>query len=101
MNPKPIGRPILNASQVVAFTGTPGVSTAMPRGVTCVRLIASADCFVSITPNGAAPTAAADMLIKANDRPEYFACSVGDKISAIQSSTGGNLYITPIDQSGN
>jgi hypothetical protein len=47
---------------------------------------------------GNSPTAtAADMYMAANV-PEYFTVSPGQKASAIQVSSGGDLHVTEMDQ---
>lgn len=100
MNTKPIGAPVSNASTVVAFTATVATSKPIPKGINCVRLLASTDCFIEIGRNDNPATATTSMLLKANPTPEYLSCSPDDVISVLQSSAPGNLYITPIDQTG-
>ena len=77
-------------SQSVAYTGTAGtISNALnSRGV---RVVVTSAGFVKIAPSPTATTT--DIYMPANV-PEYFACNVGDKVSAIQLSSGGTLYVT-------
>lgn len=101
MNTRPIGRPLLGSSQVLAFTATHAESNPVPKGINCLRLLASADCFVAVSQKGTPATATDSMLIKTGTPPEYIAVSEGDIVSVLQSTTGGNLYITPIGQASN
>ena len=61
-----------------------------------VRVMSTTDCFIEI---GISPTAVADTgLFLPAYTPEYFECIggvTGTKVSAIQVSTGGTLYVTP------
>lgn len=78
--------------QKLAFTGTTAQSAALNTATSVVRLVATQNCHVKI---GANPTAVADgtcMYLVANV-PEYVGVSGGDKIAAIQDSSGGNLFI--------
>ena len=91
------GRPRAGASVKVAYTGTAGTTAALPAQTTCVRVVSTTDCFIEI---GTAPTAVADtgMYLPALS-PEYFNCNtnsaLGPKVSAIQVSAGGTVYVTP------
>ena len=91
------GRPRAGASIKIAYTGTAGTSAALPPGTSCVRLLSTTDCFIEI---GTAPTALADSgMYLVGGTPEYVGCAIksalGPKVSAIQVSAGGTLYITP------
>ncbi len=88
-----LGTPQAGLSQKVAYTGTAGTTTAMPYHTKVVRVTTTTDAFVQI---GLNPTAVAnvDMFMVANTT-EYFNCPKNGKVSAIQSSSGGNLYVTP------
>lgn len=77
-------------SQAVAYTGTAGTSTAFTTGVDVIRIVASTDCFVAVNETAVADTS---MFMPAN-QVEYIKVEGYDTISAIQSSSGGNLYIT-------
>lgn len=80
------------ASQKVTYTGTAGtITNAVAAGVSVVRIVVTSDAFIKI---GTSPTATAnDIFIPANV-PEYFGIKTGEKVSAIQSSAGGTLYVT-------
>lgn len=88
------GSPINGVSVKVAYTETAGTTAAISTLANVVRVVATTDCFIKIGTN---PTAVADddcylpALV-----PEYFACPEGAKVSAVQVSAGGTLYVTPI-----
>lgn len=79
-------------TQSVAYTGTAGtITNAVGTGCRLVRIVVTTDAFVKF---GSAPTATtSDCFVPANT-PEYFRVDVGDKVSAIQSTGGGTLYVT-------
>lgn len=82
------GRP--GTTQTVAYTGTAGtVTNGAGAQVSIVRVVASSDAFISFS--GDATTS--DVFMAAGI-PEYFVVTPGQKVSAIQSSAGGNLYVT-------
>lgn len=87
------GAPIPASSVTVAFTGTAGTTTAMPSGTKCVRVVSTSDCFIEVGPN---PTAVANtgMYLVAYI-PEYIVATDASKVSAVQVSTGGSIYVTP------
>lgn len=76
----------------VAYTGTAGtISNGISASVLKIRVVCTTDAFVKI---GDSPTATtSDMPVFAS-QPEYFTCTPGQKVSAIQSSSGGTLYVT-------
>jgi len=88
------GSPMTGKSQNVAYTGTAGtITNAMPPNTVAVRIWTTTDAYVQI---GSSPTATtADMPMVAGV-PETFAAGNGDKVSAIQISAGGTLYVTPL-----
>ena len=51
------------------------------------------DAYVKV--DGTNPATSSDMYMVAFS-PEYFTCSQGEKVSAIQVSSGGTLYVTEI-----
>jgi hypothetical protein len=81
------------ASQVVAYTGTAGTSTAINTYTNVVRLLATTAAFIRF--GGTA--VANDMYLPAGVA-EYFTINGGDTISAIQVASGGSLYITEMTQ---
>ena len=83
---------IPGTSQKLSYTGTSAQSSAVATATTLVRVVATTACFIKIGTN---PTAVADtsMYLPAGI-PEYFGIEGGQKIAAIQLSSGGDLYIT-------
>ena len=83
------------ANQNISYTGTAGVIANAVGGSTgdwrIVRILCTTQAFVAI---GASPTATtSDMPIGAW-AAEYFVIPGGWKVSAIQSSAAGTLYVT-------
>lgn len=90
---KTYGRPHPGGSDAVAYTGTAAASAAMPANAVAVRVVSTTDCFIEIGPD---PTAVAESgLFLPAGVPEYFECSPNAKVSAIQATAGGTLYVTP------
>lgn len=87
-----VGRP--GTTQNASYTGTAGVITN-PVGVQTykVRIAVTTDAFVSF---GAAPTATTSDVFMPAGSVEYFTITPGQKVSAIQSSAGGSVYVTEI-----
>lgn len=84
-----------NNTQVVAYTGTAGTSSAVGSQTYAVKLVATTNCHVKISNAGIAALAT-DTYIAGNAPAEYVCVSPSDKISVIQDSAGGNLYITEL-----
>lgn len=81
-------------TQSVAYTGTAGVITN-PVSSTVVRVYCTSDAFIAIGTTPVATTAWTPVTAKV---PEYFRVIPGvDKVSAIQSSAGGTLYVTDMN----
>lgn len=88
-----IARPQGGKSVTVAYTGTHGVTSALPETTTGIRVVCTTDAFIEI---GLAPVAVANTgLLMIANIPEYFPAYPNEKVSAIQLSAGGNLYVTP------
>lgn len=93
-----LGSPVPAGSVTVAYTGTAGTTAAVGGTSTVdnnvIRVIATTDCFIEI---GLAPTAVVNtgMYLPALV-PEYFSCQAGSKVSAIQVSAAGSIYVTPM-----
>ena len=89
-----IGVGLPGTTQNVAYTGTAGtIANGIGLGVYKVRLMVTTDAFVKIDSSPTATTA--DMYMPAFS-VEYFSCRPGQKVSAIQVSSGGTLYVTEI-----
>lgn len=84
------------SSVTVSYTGTEGTTTAMPANANTVRIVATTDCFIEITSAGTAAVANTGMYLPAQS-PEYFPCPPLAKVSAIQLSTAGSIYVTPFN----
>ena len=79
--------------QHVAYTGTAGeITTAISTGVFKVRIIVTTAAFVRVS--APADTATSSDAYVAAGVPEYVTCSPGQKVSAMQVSSGGTLYVT-------
>ena len=84
----------LGTSQVVAYTGTAGtISNAVASGVYVIRVVVTTAAHIAI---GTDPTATTSDVYMPADTPEYFVVSPGEKVSAIQVSSGGNLHVTEV-----
>ena len=81
----------LGASQSDAYTGTAGVSDAVGAQTRLVRVVVTTDAFIAIGKTASATTS--DAFLPANT-VEYFIINAGEKVSAVQVSAGGTLYIT-------
>lgn len=83
-------------TQTKAYTGTAGViDNAISNGVTVVRVWLSTAGFIAI---GAAPTATTSDIPMPANTPEYFIVPPGAKVSAVQSASGGNLFVTEMSK---
>lgn len=84
----------LGTHQSVAYTGTAGtISTAISDGVRRVRVVTTTDAYIKI---GSSPTATSSDVFKPANLVEYFTIAPGEKVSAIQVSSGGTLHVTEI-----
>ena len=88
------GQPMPASSVKVAYTGTAGTTTAVSANAVAVRLVSTTDCFIEISTAGTAAVADTGLYLAALV-PEYFSCPPSAKVSAIQVSAGGTLYVTP------
>ena len=90
---KTIGKPMSGKSVTVAFTGTAGTTASMPATTGAVRIVSTADCFIDIGVNATAVVNTG--LYLPAFIPEYFELTDGEKVSAIQVSAAGSIYVTP------
>lgn len=81
------------STEVVAYTGTAGNGTALANGVKAVRVVCTTAAFIAIGKSAVAVVT--DMPIAAGV-PEVFRVEQGDRVSAIQSASGGNVHITSL-----
>jgi hypothetical protein len=87
-----IGTARLGIMQNVAYTGTAGV-IANPIGAETykVRVVVTTDAFV--TTDGTTPSSTNGAYVPGLTA-EYFTTTPGQKVSAVQVSAGGTLYVT-------
>lgn len=84
----------LGTHQSVAYTGTAGtIANAIGNGVHKVRVVVTTAAYIKI---GHSPTATTSDVYMSADSSEYFTCQTGDKVSAVQVTSGGTLHVTEI-----
>lgn len=81
----------LDASGTVAYTGTAGNGSAAAAGITAVRVVTTTAAFITI---GKTAEAVANDTYMPAGVAETFQCGEGERVSAIQVSSGGNLQWT-------
>lgn len=87
-----LGSPIAGGGLTVSYTGTAGTTPALSANTVVVRVVSTTDCFIEI---GLNPTAVANTgLYLPAYVPEYFGCPPSGKVSAIQVSGAGSIYVT-------
>ena len=89
-----IGRPLAAKGVTVSYTGTAGTTAALPLNTQTVRVVSTTDCFIEISVAGTAAVANTGLYLPAFT-PEYFDTPESPKVSAIQVSAGGSIYVTP------
>lgn len=78
----------------VSYTGTAGTTSALSALTHWVRVVSTTDCFIAIGEN---PTAVANTgAYLVAYQAEYFKCPPSGKVSAIQVSGGGSIYVSPL-----
>lgn len=84
----------LGTTQSATFTTTAGtITNAVGAQTYRVRVAATTDAFIAI---GKAPTATTSDAPVFAGVPEYFTIAPGEKVSALQISAGGTVYVTEI-----
>ncbi|CAB4170144.1 hypothetical protein UFOVP1528_33 [uncultured Caudovirales phage] len=79
--------------QKVAYTGTAGtISNTVKSSI--IRVITTSAAYIAISD---APTATTSDVYMAAGAGEYFRCTPGNKVSAIQDSANGTLHVTEMD----
>jgi hypothetical protein len=90
-----IGTGRLGTHQSVAYTGTAGtISNVVGSQTRQVRVVVTTAAYIKI---GNSPTATTSDVYMPADSPEYFTCTPGQKVSAVQVSSGGTLHVTEIE----
>ena len=79
--------------QNVAYTATAGTIADATSG-RVLRIFCTTDAFIKI---GVDPTATTSDTPVAARSAEYFRANPGNKVSAVQASQGGILYVTEMD----
>lgn len=97
-----VHRPIYGRGQVVAYTGTAGVTTALPPGTTVVIVTCTTAAHVRVGTGPALAATVADLMVPANvqvplsvELPTSPGSEAGIFVSAVQVSSGGNLHAMP------
>ncbi len=85
----------LASQAAVAYTGTAATSAAIGAQTTVVRVVCSSDAFLAFSTAGTAATTSG--IFMPAGKVEYFRVQTGVKISAVQNSAGGNMYVTEMD----
>lgn len=84
----------LGTHQSAAYTGTPGnTATAVGNGVQKVRVVVTSAAYVKI---GQTAIASSNDVYMPIDTPEYFTVNPGERVSAVQVSSGGTLHVTEL-----
>ncbi|MGX1230606.1 hypothetical protein ACVI8K_010732 [Bradyrhizobium barranii subsp. barranii] len=78
----------------VAYTGTPGTTSAIGSQTYKVRVVVTTDAFV--TTDGSTPSSTSGAYMPASPYSEVFTVSPGQVVKATQVSAGGTLYVTEI-----
>lgn len=83
-----------STTQSASYTGTAGtISNGVGAQCYRARVMVTTDAFVSI---GDSPTATSGDMYVVAFMPEYFTVTPGQKVSAINVSASGTLYVTEI-----
>lgn len=80
------------ATQVAAYTSVAAaVTTAFATQTRIIRVTPTTAAYIAI---GASPTATTTGIYMSAGITDYFKVNPGEKISAVQDSAGGSLYVT-------
>lgn len=82
---------LTTSSSTTAYTGTAGTSGAAPDGTIAVRVLTTTAAYIRIEKDA---TAVANDTYMPAGVFDYFQCGAGEKVSAIQVASGGNLQVT-------
>jgi len=90
-----IGVARLGLVQNATYTGTAAaVASGFSNGVQRIRVLATTDCYIKVDK---APTATTSDCYLPGLSAEYIIVNPGEKISAVQVSSGGVLNVTEVD----
>ena len=85
----------VNTEQTPISVGaTAAQSAAFGSSTIVIRVVANTDCHIAF---GSNPTATANSTFIPKGLPEYFKVNSGEKLSVIQDSAAGTLYITEME----
>ena len=79
--------------EVVAYTGTAGNGTAIPSGVKAVDVVCTTAAYIAI---GKTAVATASFIPVEAAKHYRYLVAEGDRVSAIQQASGGNVHIVPL-----
>ena len=83
-------------TQTITTSGSSAaLSTSITEGVEAVYLTATEHCYVAW---GASPTATTSDMYLTKDWPYCLKVSPGEKLAALQVSSGGTLYVTEVSE---
>lgn len=89
-----VGTGRLDTHQSVAYTGTAGtITNVVGTQAYKVRVLVTTDAYIKV---GNSPTATASDVYMPALSAEYFTCTPGQKVSAIQVTVAGTLHVTEI-----
>ncbi len=89
-----IGTGRLGTHQSVAYTGTAGtIATVVGTQTRQIRVIVTTAAYVKVDNS---PTATSSDVYMPADSAEYFTCTPGMKVSAIQVASAGTLHVTEL-----
>jgi len=86
-----IGTARIGTSGNAAYTGTAGSVGPVGTETYKVRVLVTTDAWV--TTDGTTPSSTAGAYVVGLS-PEYFTCTPGQTVKAVQVSSGGTLYVT-------
>jgi hypothetical protein len=90
-----IGR-LNGTAQNVAYTASKGtITNGISAGVNKIRVLVTTAAFVMIDDGSGTPSGTLGAYVPALS-PEYFVCTPGQKVSAVQVSAGGSLYVSEV-----
>lgn len=81
--------------QAIAFTATAATSTAFGSATYAILLSTSSNCHIRITTAGTAATTS-DWLLKSTDPGLFLGVMPGEKISVVEDTATGTLYVAEL-----
>jgi len=85
-----------NAATVnVAYTTT--ATTPVISNASVIRVVTTSDAFIEISADSAVTAVATTGMFMPALTPEYFSCGSTVYVAAVQNTTGGTVYVTPVE----